>query len=108
MRVPLQIAFHGVDHSDAVEGNIRSAVAKLEKINGRITACRVAVEGLNHGAERHRPAFGVRIDLTLPGAELVVNEEPEAGAQHDIRVALRRAFAAMERRLKEHRQRQQA
>jgi len=107
MRVPLQITFHGVDHSDAAEENIRSAVAKLEKINGRIMGCRVAVEGLNHGADRHRPALGVRIDLTLPGAELVVTEGPEAGPQHDIRVALRRAFAAMERRLKEHRQRQQ-
>lgn len=108
MRVPLQIAFHGVDHSDAAEANIRSAVAKLEKINGRIMACRVAVEGRNHGPERHRPALGVRIDLTLPGAELVVTEAPELGAQHDIRVVLRRAFAAMERRLKEHRERKQA
>ena len=107
MRVPLQIAFHGVDHSDAAEANIRAAVAKLERMNGRIVSCRVAVEGVAHGAERHRPALGVRIDLTLPGAELVVTESPASGAAHDMRATVRRAFAAMERQLKQHRERKQ-
>ena len=105
MRVPLQIAFHGVDHSDAAEESIRSAVAKLERIDDRIMACRVAIEGRSRGAEKHHKAIGIRIDLTLPGVELVVTEAPEQSAQHDMRVTLRRAFASMERRLKEHRER---
>lgn len=101
MRIPLQIAFHGVDHSDAVETSIRSAVDKLEKINNHITACRVAVESRNHKSETHRPALRVRIDVTVPGSELVVTEEPEVGQRHDIQTAIRRGFASMERRLKE-------
>ena len=108
MRVPLQIAFHGIDHSDAVEESIRASAAKLEKLNDRIMACRVAVEGLNHGAERHRSSVRIRIDVTVPGAELVVTEGPDQGPTHDVRAVLRRAFGAMERRLKEHRDRAHA
>jgi ribosome-associated translation inhibitor RaiA len=105
MLVPLQIAFHGVDHSDAAEANIRAAVAKLEKINNQISACRVAVEGRNHVAETHKVSLRVRIDVTVPGSELVVTEEPAAGMPHDLKGATRKAFAVMERRLKEHRNR---
>jgi len=105
MNVPLQIAFHGVDHSDAVEDSIRTAVGKLEKLNGRITGCRVAVEGRNHEAETRRVALRIRVDVTVPGSQLVVTEEPEEGRRHDVQGAIRRAFAAMERQLQEHRDR---
>ena len=102
MLVPLQITFHGVDHSDAAEANIRTAVARLEKINNQISACRVAVEGRNHVAETHKVSLRVRIDVTVPGTELVVSEEPAAGAPQDLKGATRKAFSVMERRLKEH------
>ena len=105
MHVPLQIAFHGVDHSDAVESSIRTAVGKLEKLDGRITGCRVAVEGRNHEAETHRAALRIRIGITVPGSELVVTEEPEEGRRTDIAGAVRRAFASMERQLLQHRDR---
>lgn len=105
MDVPLRIAFHGIDHSDAVETSIRTAVDKLEKLNGGITGCRVAVESRNHAAETHRPSVRVRIDVTVPGSELVVTEEPKNGNSHDLPGAVKRAFASMERQLKERRDR---
>lgn len=105
MRVPLKIAFHGVDHSDAVEESIRTAVGKLEKINGSITGCRVAVEGRNHEAETHRVALRIKVDVTVPGSELVATEEPPDGRRHDMQGAIRRAFASMERQLQQHRDR---
>ena len=105
MDVPLRIAFHGVDHSDAVEESVRSAIDKLGKINGGITGCRVAIESRNHEAETHRASVRVRIDVTVPGAELVVTEEPKNGSSHDLTSAVRRAFAAMERQIKERRDR---
>ena len=102
MLVPLQISFHGIDHSDAAEANIRANVAKLEKINSQISGCRVAVEGRNHCAETHKVSLRVRIDVTVPGSELVVTEEP---ATVDLKGATQKAFKTMERRLKEHRER---
>ena len=44
MQTPVQIAFHGLDKSDAVEDRIREKVAKLEQFFDRITSCRVTVE----------------------------------------------------------------
>ena len=44
MQIPLQITFHGIDHSDAVEERIREKTAKLEQIFDRITSCRVVIE----------------------------------------------------------------
>ncbi len=105
MQVPLQIAFHGVDHSDAVEESIRTAVGKLEKINGSIMGCRVAVEGRNHEPETRRAALRIKVDVTVPGFELVATEEPRDGRPHDMQGAIRKAFSNMERQLREHRDR---
>ncbi|MBC7908715.1 MAG: HPF/RaiA family ribosome-associated protein, partial [Rhodospirillaceae bacterium] len=41
MQIPLQITFHGIDHSDAAEERVREKVAKLEQFFDRITSCRV-------------------------------------------------------------------
>lgn len=105
MRIPLQITFHGIDHSDAVEERVREKVGKLEQLYDRITSCRVAIEAhhrntsnLHHKGE----PFHIRLDLTLPGTELVVKRDPkDSHVNEDIFVALRDAFQALERQLKE-------
>ncbi len=48
MKNQVQISFHGFDHTDAVERNIRERVTKLDKMFHRITACRVVVEAEHH------------------------------------------------------------
>jgi ribosomal subunit interface protein len=110
MQIPLQITFHGIDHSEAVETRIREKVGKLEQMCDRITSCRVAVEihhrntsNLHHKGE----PFHIRIDVTVPGDELVVKRDPkESHINEDIYVALRDAFGAMERQVKEYAARQ--
>jgi ribosomal subunit interface protein len=105
MQIPLQITFHGVDHSDAVEAKIREKVAKLESLSERITACRVVIEAhhrntsnLHHKGE----PFHIRIALTLPGTELVVKRDPkDSHVNEDIYLALREAFDSLERQLKD-------
>ena len=44
MDVPLEIAFHNLESSAAVETRVRERVAKLEKLFPRLVACRVVVE----------------------------------------------------------------
>lgn len=105
MKLPLQISFHGIDHSDAVEERIRAKAAKLEQYCDKIVGCRVAVErhhantsNLHHKGE----PFHIRIDVTVPGTELVVRRDPkDSHVNEDIFVALRDAFQAMERQVKE-------
>ena len=105
MKLPLQISFHGIDHSDAVEERIRAKAAKLEQYCDKIVGCRVAVErhhantsNLHHKGE----PFHIRIDVTVPGTELVVRRDPkDSHINEDIFVALRDAFQAMERQVKD-------
>ena len=102
MRIPLQITFHNMDHSDAVEARIRERAAALEKFFDRAMACRVAVEA-KHQHHRQGRLYQVRIDLTVPGGEIVVSRSPAADHSHeDVYVAVRDAFNAVRRRLADH------
>ena len=47
MKLPLQISFHNMDFSEALEANIREKAAKLGKFGDQIMSCRVMVEA--HG-----------------------------------------------------------
>ena len=77
MQVPLQVSFRGIAHSDAVEADIRGRAEKLEQFYGRITSNRVIVE-TPHGHHHTGKLYHVRIDLTVPGGEIVVGRDPEA------------------------------
>lgn len=101
MQVPLQVTFHDVAHSEALESHIRDKIEKLEQFYASIITCKVVVEqpGLHH--QKGRP-FNIRIDLTVPGAEIMVDRQ-----QHeDVYVALRDAFNAARRKLEDYGRRQ--
>ncbi len=105
MRTPLQITFRGLQHSDAVEERIREKVAKLEQVHDSITACRVVVEAPHRHNQQGR-LYDVRLDISLPGKEIVVKLENDDKHEHeDIYVTLRDAFEAARRQIKEHKQR---
>lgn len=94
MQLPLQIFFHGMERSVAVESAAQHKARHLERFSGDIMSCRVVVDLMQKHQHQGRP-FGVRIDLTLPGRELVVNR-----VEHeDVYVALRDAFDDMKRQL---------
>ena len=76
MKIPLQITFRNMPPSQAIEKNIREKAAKLESLYGRIMGCRVTVEA-PHRRHHKGKAFRVRIDLTVPGGELLVNRAPK-------------------------------
>lgn len=102
MQLPLQITFRHMEPSAAVETRLRARVARLERYYDRIMSCRVVVES----PHRHRhqgQVFHVRIDVTVPEGEIVVNREPEENHAHeDVFVAIRDAFDAMQRRLQDY------
>lgn len=102
MEIPLRITFHGLDHSDAIEARIREKVAKLERFHPHIIGCHVRIEGPTK-RDYHALTYQVRIDLLVPGAEIVVSREPGRNEGHtDPYVAIRDSFAAAARRLEDH------
>ncbi len=101
-QIPTQVSFRNMDQPLNLVGQIHEKVADLEKVYPRLTACRVMVERRNH---RHPMGelFHVRIDVTIPGAELVVSREPsEAEAYQDIKTTVQTAFDQIRRQLENH------
>jgi len=77
--------------------HIRGKVEKLEEFFKHITSCRVVVE-VPHKHHHQGKQFNVRIDIGVPGSEIVVNRDHA----EDIYVALRDAFDAAKRQLEDY------
>ena len=90
-----QIQLRHMTHSPALTERILQLSQKLEEKNPRVMRCRVAVEADTHRA-RKRHSFDVRVDVAVAGApDCVVDKHHDK----DVFVALRDAFAAVERQL---------
>ena len=97
MQIPLQITIRGIEHSDALETHIREKADKLDEFFDRIMSCRVVVE-VPHKHHHQGKQFTVRIDIGVPGSEIVVNRDHA----EDVYVALRDAFDAAKRQLEDY------
>lgn len=102
MKIPLEITFRGLPRSEAIEADAREKAGKLDQFCDSIMACRIMIES----PHRHRQKgklYRVRIDLTVPEQEIIVNRSPSKRAAHeDIYVALRDAFDAARRQLEDY------
>lgn len=106
MRLPLQITYRGMDSSPTIDAQVHRAAAELEQFFDQITSCRVVVEA-PHRHRRKGNIYHVRVDLTVPGTELVAGRDPaEHHAHEDIHVAIRDAFRAARRQLQDQGRRQ--
>lgn len=90
------IMFHKLEHSAALETQVREKIQQLEHFFPHLQSCHVTV-GLPHKHQHHGVRYEVRITLAVPGAELVVNHQ----SNEDVYVALRDAFDAARRRLQD-------
>ncbi|HIP53834.1 MAG TPA: HPF/RaiA family ribosome-associated protein [Chromatiales bacterium] len=102
MQLPLQITFRHMPPSEALEADIRKYATKLDKFYDQIMSCRVVMSPLN---KRHHQGalYQVKIDLTVPGKELVVSRDSGLNHAHeDAYVAVRDAFDAMRRELEDY------
>lgn len=101
MTVPLQVTFRDIDPSPAVEAAIEEHAAKLERFHSRIVVCHVTVEARHHHRHKGR-LYNVRIDITVPGGEvLAVHGHPQDHAHEDVYIAVRDAFNAATRQLED-------
>jgi cold shock CspA family protein len=101
MNTPLQINFHNVPHSRAIEASISEWIARLEKTCDRITGCRVIIDQ-PHRHHREGNSFEARIDLKVPGRELVVKRRRAAGSGlGDPSTLVHEAFDELQRQLEE-------
>lgn len=96
MHYPVEIALRGIPPSSALERYIGEEARKLGGICERIASCQAVAE--RQQREKQQGAqFAVRLIITLPGTEVVVNREHG----DDVRIAVRDAFAAAGLQLKD-------
>jgi ribosomal subunit interface protein len=101
MQIPLQISFRNMDPSPAVEARIRKKAEKLERFHDRIIGCTVVVEA-PHRHHHKGKLYSVRVDISVPGKDVVVDRaKPTDHAHEDVYVAVRDAFNAATRRLED-------
>ncbi|HEX2223438.1 MAG TPA: HPF/RaiA family ribosome-associated protein [Thermoanaerobaculia bacterium] len=100
MQVPLELSARAIELDSAMEADLRRRAAKLERYYDRITSCRIAVERPTGNHHNEGGPYRVRIDITVPGSELVAAKEGE-----DLNATVRDAFKAAERQVEEFSQR---
>jgi len=97
MKLPLQIRAHKVSISDVIKDDIREKAASLDQFSDQIMACRVTVNSPSR-RQHQGMRYNVRIDLTLPGDEIVVKRQ----LHEDLYVAVRDAFDAARRLIEDY------
>jgi ribosome-associated translation inhibitor RaiA len=118
---PAQTTFRNMPPSEAVLERVQKEADKLGKYFDRITSCAVVIEAPHGHKNHHGEPFHVRVEVGVPGKELVVNHNPslrriverdeeararkthEVEAPHkDLYVAIRDAFLAVRRQLQDY------
>ena len=94
MQVPLEISTRDINLSAPLEAELRKRAGRLERHSDRITSCRIAVERPTGNHHQEGGPFRVRVDVTVPGSELVADKSDE-----ELYAAIRQAFDAAERQV---------
>jgi len=105
MQTQPQVSFDDIPIDEAVRDAALDHIAQLENYSDRITGCHVVI-GQPHRHHREGRLYSVRVDVRLPGGEIIVNRDHHLDHAHeDVFVALRDSFHAARRRLEDRVQR---
>jgi ribosome-associated translation inhibitor RaiA len=99
--IPVQITFRHMESSPALETRVRELADHLGTFSDRILGCRVVVDS-PHRHHHQGKVFNVKVQLALPGEDVVVDmERPDRDGHEDVYVVLRDAFDAAKRQLQQ-------
>lgn len=107
MQEPLQLTFHNLDQSDALENRVRERVDRMERYYDGVIGCRVSIEAPHK--QPHKSTLGISITVHVPGKDLVVKREGrlhEADGRQEAARIVNDAFDAIDRQLEQFSQKQ--
>lgn len=87
--MPVQIIFHGINRSPAVEAAVNEKVEALRKFDNQLGACKVTVTQEGH---QTMGPFTIRVDLISNGRNLLATR-----TNQDVMAALTDAFDTIRR-----------
>ena len=100
MDTPVEVHFHGIDKSEAIEQRVRDKVAKLGRHFSRMTSCRVVLDAPHRSPQKPK-VFLIKIEIGVPSRRpIIVSHEREGShASEELLLALRDAFEAALRKV---------
>ena len=101
MQIPIQVTFHGMAQSAALDTAIRQHAGKLDRFHPHMMSLHAVVEEVARHKQQGKE-FKVRLDIKVAGGEIAVNRDHD----EDPFVAVRDAFDAARRKLEDHTRRQ--
>jgi ribosomal subunit interface protein len=103
MQEPLQIGFHNMEPSEALEQRVREHWAKLERRYDDIISARIVLEAPHK--QPHKSTLGISISVGVPGSDIAVRREQRLHETDDHAYwVINEAFAAVERQLEDYAQ----
>ncbi len=100
MESPVQITFRDIPPSRSVSAHVERRATKLDTFFDRISRCHVVVEA-PHRHKRHGQRYHVRVEMHVPGKELVVSKTLD-DMKEDVHAAVDDAFSDAERVLEDY------
>ncbi len=97
MQVPIQITYRDVKHSPEVDQHIHEKAEKLKQFSDDIISCAIVVEYVSKH-QHSGSLFNVRINLTVPGRELISTHN----YNENMYVSINDTFADIGRQLEEY------
>jgi len=104
MTFPITITYRHMDASPVLDARIRELAGRLARLSSHILRAHVVIEAPHQHSHQGR-LFQVQLDLQVTGREIAVHRTKAANPAHeDVYVAVRDAFCAARRKLREHEQ----
>ena len=101
----IDIKWHNLEHSTAVEAEIRKRFARILCYAGDITTARISIDQPHHPSRKPH-AFHVLLEIHIPGTAIISHQPPtEHGSVQeklDIFSLIHRTFDAAQRQLLDH------
>lgn len=95
-----KVTIRDISNSNTLESHIQEKVQKLNQFHQRIQSCHVMIE-MPQKHKHQGKLFSVKVDISVPGKELVVSHKKN----EDVYIAIRDAFNALVRQLETYAQR---
>jgi ribosome-associated translation inhibitor RaiA len=97
----VEVHFHGIEKSEAMEQRVREKVAKLQKHFERMTTCRVGIEVPQRSTPQKPKVYQIKIEIGMPRRKAIVVSHERVGshANEELGLAIRDAFEAATRKV---------
>lgn len=96
----IQVVFHNLEQTDAINDAVQKRINKLERFCSQIIAGRVVLDSPHNNHHKGR-VYSVGVEVHTPEIEVRVNQDQHDNHAHeDLYVAIRDAFDVAERQLK--------